>query len=40
MSRPGLYFLVLLTLLNSCGADENSREALRLIEKHIAGETR
>jgi hypothetical protein len=28
MSRPGLYFLAFLAVLNSCSADDNSRKAL------------
>lgn len=36
MSRPGLYFLVFLSLLHSCSADMNASRALKILEKQAA----
>lgn len=33
MSRPGLYLLVILSLLNSCSAADDAQKAVKILEK-------
>lgn len=40
MSRPGLYLLVIISILNSCAASNDADKAVKLLEKMQAEKAR
>ena len=37
VSRPGLYFLVIFAILNSCAASNDAERAVKILEKMQSG---